>query len=118
MSGLGDDRTEAAAGREPLIFTVHIDFLADDEDEAMFRAMAYAEGLNALRPEVSSYGARLSGQADWSAAVPVFCNTPGPNPADCCVDRFGHEGRHHGPGVSQVWTDDEIPSAPDSPADL
>jgi hypothetical protein len=108
----------ASVNAEPYTFTLHLNFAARDEDQAALRAVQYAEALNLLRPEVDSYRARVSAQADWPASVPLFCNSPGPSAADCCVYRFGHEGRHHGPGPSRVWTDDEVPTAPDDPGDL
>jgi hypothetical protein len=108
----------SVAERAQMAFTVHLDFLAGSEDEAVGRAGQYAEALLALCPEMDSYRARLSAQADWSASTLVFCNAPGPDPMDVCVDEAGHAGGHHGPGASRSWTDGEIVSAPDSPEQL
>jgi hypothetical protein len=99
-------------------FTLHVDFQATDEDDAGCRAEVYVQALNLLRPEVDSYRARISAQADWSASVPVFCNAPGPDAMDVCLDRFGHEGRHHGTGPTGWWSEEQIPRAPDTPGDL
>lgn len=108
------------ADREPgaCQFTLHVAFLAKDEEQAGFRAALYVQALNTLRAEVECFGASVSADSDWSAAVPVYCNAPGPDPMDVCLERFGHEDRHRGPGGSGTWTDDEVPAAPDNPGSV
>jgi hypothetical protein len=115
MSAL-DDLLTQLADDEPGTrnFTVHVDFLAKDEAQAAFRAVQYVEALNTLRPEVDSFRARVSAEGDWSASVPLFCNAPGPDPMDICLERLGHDGYHNGPGTTGNWTDRDVPAAPDN----
>lgn len=95
-------------------FTLHLDFLATDHRQALAQADLYAQALNLVRPEVDCYTARLSPGGDWTAATAVFCGIPGPHDSDVCLDIAGHRGRHHGPGDSQSWTDDDVPQVPDT----
>jgi hypothetical protein len=94
-------------------FTLHVDFLAKDEEQAAFRATLYVEALNTLRTEVDSFRAQVSAESNWSASVPLYCNAPGPDPMDICLESFGHAGRHRGPGATGKWKDDDVPAAPD-----
>jgi hypothetical protein len=84
-------------------YTLHLDFVAADEQQARRLAEAYAQGLTDLRPEVDGYTARLSAGDDWSRPTAVFCGAPGPDATDVCTDSAGHPGRHHGPGASHHW---------------
>lgn len=95
-------------------FTLHVMFAAKDLKQALFRADQYALALNMLRAEVDCYQARVSESGDWSNAVPIYCLAPGPDTADVCLRHARHKGNHAGPGHSDAWTDDQIPTAPDT----
>jgi hypothetical protein len=71
VGGLGAERPELRR------FTLHVDFMAVDEQEARSQADAYAEGLNRLRPEVDCYTARISVEGDWSRTTAAFCGASG-----------------------------------------
>ena len=93
-------------------FTIHLEFLAVDEAAAVAQAAAYAEALNTLRPEVGTYGARVSTHGNWSVSSPVYCGAPGPRPHDMCTEITGHAGGRHRQGTLRRWTDDEVPQVP------
>lgn len=95
-------------------YTLHIDFVAPNEQHSVYLAEMYARGLNFLRLEVECYGARVSPAGAWSDAVEVFCMSPGPHPMDVCTDISGHPGNHNGPGPTCSWTELDIPEAPDT----
>jgi hypothetical protein len=95
-------------------FTLHLDFLAVDKEQARLRAEQYARALNMLRPEVDCFTARLSADGDWRCPMAVFCGSPGPHEMDVCVGSAGHPGLHDGPGASGRWGDDQVPRAPDT----
>jgi hypothetical protein len=92
-------------------FTLHVDFVAGNEDQALLQAEQYLQALGILRTDIDSFQARVSARQDWSTSIGVFCNAPGPDARDCCVSRFGHDGWHHGVGPTDAWADDET-SAP------
>lgn len=48
------------------------------------------------------FSAHMSAGNDWSASVPLYCNAPGPDSMDICLERFGHDGRHRGPGSTEA----------------
>ena len=108
---------DQAVPAEPM-FTLHISFSARDESHALTRAVQYAEALGILRPEIDFYRAQVSDEDDWSATALVYCREPGPHPMDVCLLRNGHAGRHSGAGHTGSWTDDQIPTAPDTIAEM
>jgi len=63
-------------------------------------AMALAEGLGILRPEVATYSAAVSA-GGWGDAEPVFCLADGADGA-FCADIAGHPGWHSEAGVTGV----------------
>jgi hypothetical protein len=79
-------------------YTVHLDFRADDPADARRLAVALAEGLGILRPEMEAYSARLSAGDRWAEAGPVFCLAGGPEGAFCAYPA-GHPGWHAEGGV-------------------
>jgi Tfp pilus assembly protein FimT len=79
-------------------FTLHVDFLAADIDQARSQAATYTEWLNQLRPEVDGYRACISLAGAWSESTAVFCTASGLDATDICTDTAGHAGCHHGPG--------------------
>ena len=115
------DIVPGASPDEPLpmrLFTVHLDFVAASEPEALVQAVTYAEGMNTLRPEVDCFTARMSADGNWSRSAAVYCGAAGPDEGDVCLDSAGHAGWHHGPGVTDHWDDDEVPAVPDTIEDL
>lgn len=85
--------------RTPCVFTLHLDFSAEDLASARDRAVIYAEGLSILRPEIPLFETRLSAADDWLCAEPVFCGLSGPD-GELCADVLGHPGFHTAPGVA------------------
>ncbi|MGC4808588.1 hypothetical protein [Micromonospora sp. DT233] len=85
------------APRPPRRFTVHLGFLAADADRARELAVAYAEGLSLLRPELALGAAALSPADAWQRAERLFCGAVGPD-GERCADVAGHPGFHHAPG--------------------
>jgi hypothetical protein len=63
---------------------------------------------------VDCYRAQVSPQGNWSMAVPLYCNAPGPYAMDVCLVPCGHGGDHAGPGPTGRWSDNDIPTAPDT----
>lgn len=98
-------------------FTVHLNFLAEDEEQAIDFGEAYAEALTFLRGEVDGYTTEISSYTDWTEATHVFCGAPGPDRNESCIRRVHAPGEKHRSPVF-TWTDDEIPTAPDTPAGL
>lgn len=76
------------------VYTVHVDFLADDDRQAGLLASSYVEALNTLRPEIETRSAQLSPSTNWRIAAPVFCNEPSGLPDEACTDNSDHPGRH------------------------
>jgi len=108
MSQLDGLRAQVGGGEPgPYSFTLHVDFAARDEDQALVRAEQYVQALNILGSDVDRRRARVSAAGDWSASVGVLCNATGPLPTDVCLNRFGHDGCHRGTGPTGSWTDDE-----------
>jgi len=100
IAGQVHDLLLSAAQREPgRHFTLHVDFTADDPRRAREVAMALAEGLGILRPEVATYSAAVSTGGTWSDAEPVFCMADGPDGA-FCADIAGHPGWHSESGIT------------------
>jgi hypothetical protein len=108
MSQLDEPRAQVA-GSEPgsYSFTLHVDLVARDEDQALLRAEQYVQALNVLGRGVDRRWACVSATGDWAASVGVLCNATGPLPTDVCLSRFGHDGGHRGTGPTGSWADDE-----------
>ncbi|SCF44909.1 hypothetical protein [Micromonospora mirobrigensis] len=80
-------------------FTAHLGFEADGPEQARELAVAYAEALGLLRPELALGAAALSPADAWHRAERLFCGAVGPD-GERCADVAGHPGFHHaaGPG--------------------
>jgi hypothetical protein len=101
-----------------LTYLAVIPFLADDDRAARHAAASYAEGLGMLCPEVDFYRARVQRVGEMEPAE-VFCGTPGPAVGEFCIGMAGHgEALLHHDAVGNSWSDAEVPTAPDSIADL
>ncbi|MFF5176099.1 hypothetical protein ACFY3U_26220 [Micromonospora sp. NPDC000089] len=83
--------------RPPRRFTAHLGFEADGPDQARELAVAYAEALSLLRPELALRAAALSPADAWHRAERLFCDALGPD-GERCADVAGHPGFHHAPG--------------------
>jgi hypothetical protein len=91
--------------RPPRHFTVHLGFTADGADRARELAVAYAEGLSLLRPELLLGAAALSPADAWHRAERLFCGARGPD-GERCADVAGHPGFHHALGLGGLgWGD-------------
>lgn len=91
--------------RPPGFFTVHLGFVAADAAVARELAVAYAEALDLLRPELALGAAALSPADAWHRAERLFCGAAGPDD-ERCVDVAGHPGFHHAPGPGGLgWGD-------------
>ena len=105
LAGAGDLLLRAAREERERRYTVHLDFTADDPAGARSLAVALAEGLAALRPDVEAYSARLSVGEGWAGAAAVFCLADGPYGAFCAYPA-GHAGWHAEGGVDGLrWGD-------------
>ncbi|MEU2613561.1 hypothetical protein ABZ570_18530 [Micromonospora sp. NPDC007271] len=94
-----------AAARPPRFFTVHLGFEAADPSAARELAVAYAEALSLLRPELALGAAALSPADAWHRAERLFCGAVGPD-GERCADVTGHPGFHHAPGPGGLgWGD-------------
>ncbi|MDZ5443762.1 hypothetical protein U2F26_13600 [Micromonospora sp. 4G57] len=118
--GAGRDRPGAGGPDLPLLapprrgpapsryFTVHLGFYADDADRARELAVAYAEALSLLRPELALGAAALSPADAWQRAERLFCGAVGPD-GERCADVAGHPGFHHAPGPGGLgWGDGDL----------
>ncbi|MFJ6199695.1 hypothetical protein [Micromonospora sp. NPDC092111] len=85
------------APRPPRHFTAHLGFTADGPEQARELAVAYAEALSLLRPELALAAAALSPADAWHRAERLFCDAVGPD-GERCADVAGHPGFHHAPG--------------------
>ncbi|MEU7982355.1 hypothetical protein AB0B63_27960 [Micromonospora sp. NPDC049081] len=83
--------------RQPRHFAVHLGFVADGPEQARELAVAYAQALSLLRPELVLASAALSPAGSWRAAQRLFCHVVGPD-GERCVDVAGHPGFHYAPG--------------------
>jgi hypothetical protein len=91
--------------RPPRHFTVHLGFEAADPATARELAVAYAEALGLLRPELALGAAALSPADAWHRAERLFCGAVGPD-GERCADVAGHPGFHHAPGPGGLgWGD-------------
>ncbi|MET7472583.1 hypothetical protein ACFYON_15430 [Micromonospora sp. NPDC005686] len=94
-----------SAPRPPRHFTVHLGFAAADPAVAREHAVAYAEALGLLRPELALGAAALSPADAWHRAERLFCDVVGPD-GERCADVAGHPGFHHAPGPGGLgWGD-------------
>ncbi|MEU9742908.1 hypothetical protein AB0E12_27380 [Micromonospora chersina] len=94
-----------AGARPPRHFTVHLGFEAVDSTSARELAVAYAEALGLLRPELALGAAALSPADAWHRAERLFCGAVGPD-GERCADVAGHPGFHHAPGPGGLgWGD-------------
>ncbi|GAB3069530.1 hypothetical protein [Micromonospora schwarzwaldensis] len=94
-----------AGARPPRFFTVHLGFVATDPAVARELAVAYAEALGLLRPELALGAAALSPADAWHRAERLFCGAAGPD-GELCADVAGHPGFHHAPGPGGLgWGD-------------
>lgn len=117
VAGLGEgggDREEMLitpprrdVARPARFFTVHLGFEAADLSVARELAVAYAEALSLLRPELVLGAAAVSPAVAWHRAERLFCGVPGPD-GERCADVVGHPGFHHAPGLGGLgWGDGE-----------
>ncbi|MEO3780146.1 hypothetical protein ABGB16_25660 [Micromonospora sp. B11E3] len=91
--------------RPPRHFTVHLGFEADGVERARELAVAYAEGLSLLRPELALGAAAFSPADAWHLAERLFCGARGPD-GERCADVTGHPGFHHASGLGGLgWGD-------------
>ncbi|MCW3816821.1 hypothetical protein ONA91_20450 [Micromonospora sp. DR5-3] len=94
-----------SGARPPRFFTVHLGFEAADPALARELAVAYAEALGLLRPELALGAAALSPADAWHRAERLFCGALGPD-GERCADVAGHPGFHHAPGPGGLgWGD-------------
>ncbi|MFD2767821.1 hypothetical protein [Micromonospora eburnea] len=94
-----------AGARPPRFFTVHLGFDAADPSVARELAVAYAEALSLLRPELALGAAAVSPADAWHRAERLFCGALGPD-GERCADVTGHPGFHHAPGPGGLgWGD-------------
>ncbi|MET7821845.1 hypothetical protein [Micromonospora zamorensis] len=114
LGGGRDGRPLIGPPRRPTrphrFFTVHLGFTAPSVVEARELAVAYAEALNLLRPEVALGAAALSPADAWQRAERLFCGALGPD-GERCVDVADHPGFHHAPGPGGLgWGDGDGPA--------
>jgi len=84
-------------------YTLHLDFAAGNSMTARALAVALAEGLGTLCPNVQTYSAVLSTGGRWDDQEAVFCMADGPDGAFCAVIA-GHRGLHAEAGpAGQRW---------------
>jgi hypothetical protein len=79
-------------------YTLHLTFPAADVDEAREHAVAYAEGLSLLRPELGIHAPSLSRADAWNHIEPLFCGAVGPD-HEVCADVRNHPGFHRAAGL-------------------
>ncbi|MFR9777321.1 hypothetical protein ACL02O_14850 [Micromonospora sp. MS34] len=115
VAGLGTSRGERAealiaparrgAARPARFFTVHLGFEAADPSVARELAVAYAEALSLLRPELALGASAVSPADAWHRAQRLFCGAVGPD-GERCADVADHPGFHHAPGPGGLgWGD-------------
>lgn len=111
-SGGSEEKRGRAADDTPQrrLFTMHIDFFANDESDARTQAEMYAEAMGLLRTEIIAEQARVSPGCGCSGSFPVYCRVPGPDPRDVCLMLVGHRGAHGGDaGPTESWVDGDVP---------
>ena len=103
--GAGPDRGDPPliaaprrAARPARYFTAHLAFAAAGPEQARDLAVAYAEALSLLRPELALGAAAWSPADAWHRAERLFCGAEGPD-GERCADVAGHPGFHHAPGL-------------------
>ncbi|WP_244298612.1 hypothetical protein [Micromonospora cremea] len=88
---------------------MHLGFTAAGMADARELAVAYAEALSLLRPELAIGAAALSPADAWHRAERLFCGAFGPD-GERCVDVAEHPGFHHAPGPGGLgWGDGDGP---------
>jgi hypothetical protein len=98
LAALAEHLRCAIHGEHEVVYTLHLDFAADDPIKAREKAVALATGLAVLRSDVDTYSARLSAGDHWTDAQPAFCMAPGPGGTSCGYPAW-HEGWHAESGV-------------------
>jgi len=102
------------AGYDPRSrYTLHLTFPAADLGAARAKAIAYADGLATLRPELIANPPLLSRADEWNHVLPLLCGRPGPA-GERCAGHSAHLGCHRPAGSSGLdgnrglcWSDDE-----------
>mgnify|MGYP000041245835 CR=1 FL=1 len=99
-------------------YTLHLTFAAADFDEAREQAVAYAEGLAILCPELGEHAPLLSRAEAWNFNEPLFCGVRGPD-GEVCAEVRHHPGFHRAAGLGGLcWGDgDSADSAGTGDAD-
>ncbi len=122
---LGERDRRPDAGRSSPVndprhqYTLHLTFPAADLHAARAKAISYAEGLAALRPEVGTSTPLLSRAETWNHLVPLFCGATCP-PRGICIAAPGHAGPHHSAALrAHHWghRNQRHPDPPAVPAD-
>ncbi|WP_326549304.1 hypothetical protein [Micromonospora sp. NBC_01813] len=91
-------------------YTLHLTFAAVDFDTAREQAVAYAEGLTTLRPELGEHAPLLSRAEAWNFNEPLFCGVRGPDGEVCAEVRY-HPGFHRAAGLGGLcWGDGDVNS--------
>ncbi|WP_326551872.1 hypothetical protein [Micromonospora sp. NBC_01813] len=86
-------------------YTLHLTFAAVDFDTAREQAVAYAEGLTILCPELGEFTPLLSRAEAWNFNEPLFCGVRGPDGEACAEIRY-HAGPHRPAGRGGLdWGD-------------
>lgn len=83
------------------MFTMHLDFLADDEEHARDSAADFAEALALLCPTVDAYRVRVSVDGESGHAAAVYCNAG--HDDDLCLLRAEAHAVHR--GLAGEWRD-------------
>lgn len=86
-------------------YTLHLTFAAVDFDTAREQAVAYAEGLTILCPELGEHAPLLSRAEAWNFNEPLFCGVRGPD-GEVCAEVRHHPGFHRAAGLGGLcWGD-------------
>lgn len=76
------------------LWTLHLTFPAANLESARAKAICYAEGLAALRPEVGVHLPLLSRVHAWQHVAPLFCGVRDEAAGSACIAVPGHDGPH------------------------
>ncbi|WJK34335.1 hypothetical protein [Solwaraspora sp. WMMA2065] len=86
-------------------YTLHLTFAAVDVGTAREQAVAYAEGLAILCPELGEHAPLLSRAEAWNVNEPLFCGVRGPD-GEVCAEVRHHPGFHRAAGLGGLcWGD-------------
>lgn len=89
-------------------YTLHLTFTAADFDAAREQAVAYAEGLTVLRPELGDFTPLLSRAEAWNFTESLFCGVRRPDGEMCAEVRY-HAGPHRAAGRGGLsWGDGDV----------